>query len=203
VLLLGAFKNGKLQYVGRVGTGFPRDVLASLYRKFQLLKRKQPSVEDLPRTQRATFLSPKLVAQISYTEWAKDGRLRHPVFLGLRHDKMLKMLRCLRPNENQMAKKFPVAVSHGDRVFGIVPIQGQCLQRFGTGTDNDHSRSNLGATKLCGASNAGAAPVTISTHVSTEPYDTRNGGGMHNDRFQLGRGPPRSLAWNTRSTGSV
>jgi ATP-dependent DNA ligase len=130
VLLLGAFKNGKLQYVGRVGTGFPRDVLASLYRKFQLLKRKQPSVEDLPRTQRATFLSPKLVAQISYTEWAKDGRLRHPVFLGLRHDKMLKMLRCLRPNENQMAKKFPVAVSHGDRVFGIVPIQGQCLQRW-------------------------------------------------------------------------
>src|ERR1700736_3312888 len=49
--------------------------------------------------------------------------------------RMLKMLRCLRPNENHMAKKFPVAISHGDRVFGIVPIQGQCLQRFGTGTD--------------------------------------------------------------------
>jgi bifunctional non-homologous end joining protein LigD len=86
-LLLGAFKNGKLQYVGRVGTGFPRDVLASLYRKFQPLKRKQAPVEDLPRTQGATFLSPKLVAQISYTEWTEDGRLRHPVFLGLRHDK--------------------------------------------------------------------------------------------------------------------
>ena len=86
-LLLGAFKNGKLQYVGRVGTGFPRDVLASLYRKFQPLKRKHPPVEALPRTQRATFLSAKLVAQISYTEWTKDGRLRHPVFLGLRDDK--------------------------------------------------------------------------------------------------------------------
>jgi bifunctional non-homologous end joining protein LigD len=86
-LLLGAYKNGKLQYVGKVGTGFPRDVLASLYRKFQLLKRKHPPVEALPRTQRATFLSPKLVAQISYTEWTKDGRLRHPVFLGLRDDK--------------------------------------------------------------------------------------------------------------------
>lgn len=86
-LLLGAHKNGKLQYVGRVGTGFPRDILASLYRQFQPLKRKQPPVQDLPRTQRATFLSPKLVAQISYTEWTKDGRLRHPVFLGLRDDK--------------------------------------------------------------------------------------------------------------------
>jgi bifunctional non-homologous end joining protein LigD len=86
-LLLGAHKNGTLRYVGRVGTGFPRDILASLYREFQPLKRKQPPVQDLPRTQRATFLSPKLVAQISYKEWTKDGRLRHPVFLGLRDDK--------------------------------------------------------------------------------------------------------------------
>jgi bifunctional non-homologous end joining protein LigD len=86
-LLLGAYRNGKLQYVGKVGTGFTRDVLASLYRKFQPLKRKQPPVEDLPRIQSATFLSPKLVAQISYTEWTKDGKLRHPVFLGLRDDK--------------------------------------------------------------------------------------------------------------------
>jgi bifunctional non-homologous end joining protein LigD len=86
-LLLGAYKNGKVLYVGKVGTGFTRDVLASLYRKFQPLKRKQPPIEDLPRIQRATFLSPKLVAQISYTEWTKDGKLRHPVFLGLRDDK--------------------------------------------------------------------------------------------------------------------
>src|ERR1700730_17088981 len=86
-LFLGAYKNGKLQYVGRVGTGFTRDVLASLYHKFQPLKRKQTPVEDLPQIQLATFLSPKLVAQISYTEWTKDGKLRHPGFLGLRDDK--------------------------------------------------------------------------------------------------------------------
>ena len=69
------------------GTGFTRDVLASLHCKFQPLKRRQPPVEDLRRIQRATFLSPKLVAQISYPEWTKDGKLRHPVFLGLRDDK--------------------------------------------------------------------------------------------------------------------
>jgi hypothetical protein len=66
------------------------------------------------------------------------------------------MLGCRRQNEGNIAKKFPVPISHGDRVFGILPIQGQCLQRFGTGTDNDHSRSNLSATKRCGASKAGA-----------------------------------------------
>jgi bifunctional non-homologous end joining protein LigD len=86
-LLLGAHENGKLQYVGKVGTGFTQEVLASLYRKFRPLKRKQPPVDDLPRIRDATFLSPKLVAQISYTEWTKDGKLRHPVFLGLRDDK--------------------------------------------------------------------------------------------------------------------
>jgi bifunctional non-homologous end joining protein LigD len=85
-LLLGAYKNGKLQYVGSVGTGFTWNLLASLYRKFQPLKRKQPSV-DFVGLRRATWLSPKLVAQISYTEWTKARKLRHPVFLGLRDDK--------------------------------------------------------------------------------------------------------------------
>jgi bifunctional non-homologous end joining protein LigD len=86
-LLLGSYKNGKLQYVGKVGTGFNRDVLASLHRKFQSLKRKQPPVQNLPPIRNATFLSPKLIAQISYTEWTKDRKLRHPVYLGLRDDK--------------------------------------------------------------------------------------------------------------------
>jgi bifunctional non-homologous end joining protein LigD len=86
-LLLGAYKDGKLRYVGRVGTGFTQDILASLYRKFQPLTRKQPTIEDRARAQPVTFLSPRLVAQVSYTEWTKDGKLRHPVFLGLRDDK--------------------------------------------------------------------------------------------------------------------
>jgi bifunctional non-homologous end joining protein LigD len=83
-LLLGAYKGRSLQYVGKVGTGFDRKILASLHRKFQSLKRKNGAIENLPR---GTFLSPKLIAQISYTELTKDGKLRHPVFLGLRDDK--------------------------------------------------------------------------------------------------------------------
>jgi bifunctional non-homologous end joining protein LigD len=83
-LLLGAYKGRTLQYVGKVGTGFDRRNLASLYRKFQPLKRKNAAIENLPH---GTFLSPKLIAQISYTELTKDGKLRHPVFLGLRDDK--------------------------------------------------------------------------------------------------------------------
>ena len=86
-LLLGAYKNRKLRYVGKVGTGFTRNILASLYRKFQPLKRKHSTVEEIDGLQRATFLSTRFVAQISYTEWTQDRKLRHPVFLGLRDDK--------------------------------------------------------------------------------------------------------------------
>jgi bifunctional non-homologous end joining protein LigD len=86
-LLLGAYVGDKLQYVGKVGTGFDEKTLADLHRKFQkLIRSKSPFASDV-KEREATFLSPKLVAQVSFTEWTKDGKLRHPVFLGLRDDK--------------------------------------------------------------------------------------------------------------------
>jgi bifunctional non-homologous end joining protein LigD len=87
-LLLGAYERGKLHYVGKVGTGFDEKTLASLYRTFQPLIRKQPAfADDSPREKGATFLAPRLVAQISYAEWTADRKLRQPVYLGLRDDK--------------------------------------------------------------------------------------------------------------------
>lgn len=86
-LLLGAYQNGKLRYVGKVGTGFDRETLEALSRKFQPLIRKQPAFADPPREKGASFLAPRLVAQISFQEWTADGKLRQPVFLGLRDDK--------------------------------------------------------------------------------------------------------------------
>jgi bifunctional non-homologous end joining protein LigD len=86
-LLLGAYDRGKLQYVGKVGTGFSRSTLASLFRKFQPLVRKTPPLEDPPREKNVTYLAPRLVAQIAFGEWTNDRKLRQPVFLGLRDDK--------------------------------------------------------------------------------------------------------------------
>lgn len=86
-LLLGAYQNGKLRYVGKVGTGFDRETLAALSRKFPPLIRRQPAFADLPHQKGASFLAPRLVAQISFQEWTADGKLRQPVFLGLRDDK--------------------------------------------------------------------------------------------------------------------
>ena len=49
-----------------------------------LRKQKDAAIESLPQ---GAFLAPKLIAQISYTELTKDGKVRHPVYLGLRDDK--------------------------------------------------------------------------------------------------------------------
>jgi bifunctional non-homologous end joining protein LigD len=86
-LLLGAYEERKLIYVGRVGTGFSQQSLAELYRKFQPLIRTTPPLADPPRVKDATFLAPRLVAQIAYEELTDDRKLRQPVFLGLRDDK--------------------------------------------------------------------------------------------------------------------
>jgi len=86
-LLLGAYDAGKLRYVGKVGTGFNQKSLASLYRMFQPLVREKAAVVDPPRERGITYLAPRLVAEIAYEELTADGKLRQPVFLGLRDDK--------------------------------------------------------------------------------------------------------------------
>jgi bifunctional non-homologous end joining protein LigD len=86
-LLLGVYSRNKLLYAGKVGTGFDTEILASLHRKFQPLVRSTSPFASVVRERDATFLVPKLVAQLSFTEWTKDGKLRHPVYLGLRDDK--------------------------------------------------------------------------------------------------------------------
>lgn len=86
-LLLGAYGDGGLRYVGKVGTGFDRKTLAALHEKFQPIVRSQPALIDPPRGKGVIFLAPRLIAQVSYQEWTAERRLRQPVFLGLRDDK--------------------------------------------------------------------------------------------------------------------
>jgi len=86
-LLLGSYHHDQLQYVGKVGTGFDDEILGSLHQRMKGLKRaKSPFASDV-KEKSATFVSPQLVAEIAFTERTKDGKLRHPVYLGLRDDK--------------------------------------------------------------------------------------------------------------------
>jgi len=86
-LLLGVYDGARLEYAGKVGTGFTEESLRSLYGKMRnLVRRESPFAEEV-RERGATFVTPKLVGQIAFSERTKDGKLRHPVFLGLRDDK--------------------------------------------------------------------------------------------------------------------
>ena len=98
-LLLGAYVDSKLRFVGKVGTGFDESTLASLASRFRPLIRKRSDFVNPPRERGVTFLAPRLVAQISYQELTTDSKLRQPVFLGLRDDKNAKEVRLPAPSK--------------------------------------------------------------------------------------------------------
>jgi bifunctional non-homologous end joining protein LigD len=78
----------RLVYAGHVGTGFDERELARLMKLLKPLETKTCPFADTPQTnERPHWVKPKLVAQVKFTEWTHDGRLRHPVYLGLRDDK--------------------------------------------------------------------------------------------------------------------
>jgi bifunctional non-homologous end joining protein LigD len=86
-LLLGAYHHDRLQYVGKVGTGFNDEILSDLHQQMKRLARATSPFSSDVKEKSATFIAPKLVAQIAFTERTQDGKLRHPVYLGLRDDK--------------------------------------------------------------------------------------------------------------------
>lgn len=86
-LLLGAWDDRGLRYVGKVGTGFDERTLAALAARLRPLVVGTPTLVDPPREPGTTWVEPRLVAQVAFAEWTSDGRLRQPVFLGLRDDK--------------------------------------------------------------------------------------------------------------------
>ncbi|MDM7913777.1 MAG: non-homologous end-joining DNA ligase, partial [Candidatus Eisenbacteria bacterium] len=90
-LLLGVHdRQGRLHYAGRVGTGFTDATLSDLMRRMRPLVTASPAFVDPPRGAAArgsTWLRPSLVGEVEFTEWTRDGQLRHPSFKGLREDR--------------------------------------------------------------------------------------------------------------------
>ena len=100
-LLVGFYENKKLQFCGRVGTGFNEKLLRNLHEQFGEIGREECPFFNLPEKRpgrygagvtasemkRCHWLKPELVCQIKFSEWTRDDKLRQPVFLGLREDK--------------------------------------------------------------------------------------------------------------------
>jgi bifunctional non-homologous end joining protein LigD len=100
-ILVGYYENKKFIFAGKVGTGFTAKSLSMLHQKLRDEERDDCPFVDLPSKQdgqwtlgitpsmmkKMHWVNPKLVAQIKFAEWTRDGKLRAPVFLGLREDK--------------------------------------------------------------------------------------------------------------------
>ncbi len=87
-LHLGLYEGGRLVYVSKVGTGFDDAALAHIKAKLEPLRRATSPFEvGTPAGRAHHWVEPRLVCEVRFTEWTKDGGIRHPAFLGLSEDK--------------------------------------------------------------------------------------------------------------------
>lgn len=100
-LIVGYYRGRELIFAGKVGTGFTAKLLRSLHSRFRDLARETCPFTNLPmprgsrwgkaitqsEMKHCHWLDPRIVCQVKFGEWTRDGRLRQPVFLGLREDK--------------------------------------------------------------------------------------------------------------------
>jgi bifunctional non-homologous end joining protein LigD len=87
-LLLGIYDRSELIYAGHVGTGFDTRTLAALYQKLARIETKRPPFRSVPKVNAPVhWVKPRLVAEVNFGEWTREGVLRQPVYVGLRVDK--------------------------------------------------------------------------------------------------------------------
>jgi bifunctional non-homologous end joining protein LigD len=118
-LVLGAYDDGTMRWVGNCGTGFTEKTIDELLAKLEPLRRDESpfaTVPKMPKVRRAdvVWVEPKLVCEVSFAEWTHDGHLRAPSFEGLRDDKAAKDVRRENPVEEMSGR---VKLSNLDKVF--------------------------------------------------------------------------------------
>jgi bifunctional non-homologous end joining protein LigD len=87
-VILGKYFGDQLEYIGHSGSGFDEKGLKEIYQKFEPLITDECPFEKKPKTNMpVTWLKPKLVCEVKFTEWTEEKILRHPIFMGLREDK--------------------------------------------------------------------------------------------------------------------
>ena len=108
---------GELRYAGKVGTGFSAKLRGTLYQ--QLVKDEIPKAmaKGAPREKNAHWVTPRLVAQVAFSEWTSDHRLRHPSFLGLRDDKSATAKDVVRETPKEIETASRVKVTNPDRIL--------------------------------------------------------------------------------------
>ena len=109
-LVLGVYENGVLRWAGNVGTGFDDAEIARLLARLKPLRRDDSPFAEVPKMPKVrkgdvVWVEPELVAEVRFAEWTHDGRLRAPVYQGLREDKEADEVHRERPSIEPEIKK--------------------------------------------------------------------------------------------------
>jgi bifunctional non-homologous end joining protein LigD len=87
-LLLGLYDGDRFVYVGHMGGGFTHQGLAEMYKRLKPLERKTSPFAGTPRTNEpAHWVRPEVIVEVKFNEWTDEGKLRQPIFVGVRDDK--------------------------------------------------------------------------------------------------------------------
>jgi bifunctional non-homologous end joining protein LigD len=122
-LVLAVHRGGELVYVGNCGTGFTEDEIDRLLGRLRPLERKELPFSVIPKMPKVrkgdvVWLEPKLVCEVEFAEWTHDGRLRAPVYQGLREDKQAEDVRRELPAADEVRKgRRALKLSNLDKVF--------------------------------------------------------------------------------------
>lgn len=105
-LLVGYWEHGKergehLRYAGRVGSGFSLGDLRVIHDDLAGFEREDSPFEDMPATPGAHFVNPLRVIEVEFSEWTNDMRLRHPIYVGMRRDKVPGEVRREMPSDSE------------------------------------------------------------------------------------------------------
>ncbi|MDQ3099049.1 MAG: DNA ligase D [bacterium] len=112
-LIAGLYKKGKLTYVGHIGSGFDDKLLESLYERLKSIEQKDCPFAKKPITNAPpTWVKPIFLAEVAFSNWTHDDQMRHPVFLGLREDKVTNEVR-----KEVSASKYEVPLTNLTKVF--------------------------------------------------------------------------------------
>lgn len=104
-LVLGVYKGKELKYIGQSGGGFNEQLLKDLKRKLDtLVTDNSPFKEKVTAHTKITWVKPKLICEVSFSEWTEEDLMRHPIFLGLREDKNAENVIMEKPDDKEAPK---------------------------------------------------------------------------------------------------
>jgi bifunctional non-homologous end joining protein LigD len=171
-LLLGVYEEGEggdLVFAGKVGTGFDDRMLLDLRKRLGKLERRESPFASPPRelargTARGDvhWVAPRLVAEIAFTEWTREGILRHPTFQGLREDKD--------PGEVLRERAAPAAEAAA--AAGKGPAKGKkagARKTARTGTTQSAAKATRPAAKKTGGGKAGRKGTAAAARSAVAP----------------------------------